>query len=129
MTVSRRTAFYQHRIPAGTPQSAPSTLALAIGDVWLHSITVRVPPGHNGLTAYAFSWNGIHLVPWGPGQSYVVTNDATNTYPIEEEIHNFALMKGFNTDIWAHTVYWAFDYVPITLTGPTIEARDILAIA
>lgn len=106
-------------IPAGTTIAAPQTTALALRDAVLERIEVRIPPGPSGLVGFAFLHSGQQVIPFRGGD-WVITDDesldwSTENYPTG----NKWSLRGYNTDIYPHTLYLRLHFREILPLAPT----------
>jgi hypothetical protein len=101
--------------------------------VFLHSAQIRIPPGHNGFTGFKLrgfeAAGGTTILPYAPSNAYIIANDEVLTFEIEVETDQFLQSVAYNTDIFAHTIYWRFTYTPVTLTTVASERADIVSVS
>ena len=64
VTIQRRTTQIDVPVPPGTTSDAPYTQQISLGDVWLYTVEVRIPPGPSGLAGIQVVSNGTTVVPW-----------------------------------------------------------------
>lgn len=121
MSVLNRRKSLQFTITAAQPptftqvtQSTPVNL----GDAMLHSLIVRIPNGHAGLTGVSLQQAGVTIVPFdNPTVPFIVGNDSLLEFPIETEVGNGLVVAQFNNDQFNHTHYLQFNYTPIVAVG------------
>lgn len=110
-------------IPAGTPKSAPHTVALSLGPFYTNMIRWRVPPGPRGNLGWYLAMGGVQVLPQNAG-SFIVADDEHDEWEIEGLPDSGAWqLVGYNTGTYDHTVYLDFHTTPVaggaTLTGFT----------
>lgn len=99
---------FQITIPAGTPQSAPVSVAITMPAREVESINVKVPPGPSGLMGFALTMNGRNVVPIVQG-TYIVTDDRDLDFPLTGLPNSGQWqVTGYNTDIYDHSIYVEF---------------------
>jgi hypothetical protein len=95
-------------IPAGTPKTAPVTVAMAMPARVVTSIEVKVPPGPNGVMGFQIGASGRQVIPGNLG-AFIVTSDETINWDQVDQIDSGAWqLFGYNTGIYPHTVYVRF---------------------
>jgi hypothetical protein len=130
-TMPVRVTATLYSCPAHTLASTPFVAFPSVGWAWYHKIIVRVPPGHNGQTGYAFLWNGRPIAPWvnsSGGVSYYVANNEIDEWPFDMEIDTKLSFQMINSDIFAHTVYVRMFYTPISLVTQSLESTAVQSI-
>jgi hypothetical protein len=129
MTFATRVGNIDFRVPANFPKTAPWEGDVTLGDVMLHRIDVRIPPGHNGATGLQIQFNGVVVVPWESDDEWLVSNDESFSFPIETEVDTLLQLWGFNTGNYDHRFYCRFFYTPITLLTPLEYSTPIVPVA
>lgn len=105
-------------IAKGRPPSNPVSTPWPIVQGHLHSITVRVPAGHNGLTGFRITYNGQQIMPWSNFAWEIGSGDVF-TYRWEEEIMATGLVLiCYNTDITPHQFFAQAEIQPVLGTPP-----------
>jgi hypothetical protein len=91
-------------IPAGTTIASGFTAALSMPARVVSQIDVRVPPGPRGEVGFGIGNSGVIVIPYG-GASYIVTDDETLVFALENEIDSGAWQFfGYNTGSYDHTI-------------------------
>ena len=115
-------------IPAGTPVTAPVTVAITMPPRVVRSVYWRVPNGPLGLFGWQLAMGGVRVIP-AFGDLYVVANDEHDTwYPADHPDSGAWQVIGYNTGTNPHSVYLAFSVdfpspeprlrVPLDFTAP-----------
>lgn len=107
-------------IPAGTSALAPVTIALTFDDGRVDQLDILIPPGPSGLVGFAIVHSQQQIIPYTAGD-WIIGDDEKLPWPLE----NFPTggkwsLRGYNTDVYDHTIYVRFlitDITP-TVTGP-----------
>jgi hypothetical protein len=101
--------------PIGSFATVTQTIPVHLGDVILHTFTVRIPSGHAGLTGVALLNNGVTICPFdNPAPPFIIGNDSLFEYSIETEVDSGLAVTQFNKDTLAHTHYLQFSFTPIS---------------
>lgn len=99
-------------IPANTSQAAPVSTPWPLTDGILHSIKVRIPPGHNGLTGFRVTYQGQQIMPWS-NFAWEIGSGTTEGYAWDEEIMaSGVVLICYNTDFTAHQFFATADITP-----------------
>lgn len=123
-------------VPAGTPVAAPVSLAVPVDLGTLRRVTLEVPTGHAGLTGWMLLIAGTPVIPYA-GNTWLVADGYTDSWELDQDINQGQVtVKGYNTDIYAHTFYARLlidRYTPppavlITSTETGGPAADLAAI-
>lgn len=101
--------------PPGVLQSAPLVTQINLGDVMLHQIDMRIPPGHNGFTGIQIKLSDNAIVPWGNASAFIVGNDESLKFEYGDEVDAGLTVVTFNIGTYAHTHYLRFINTPISL--------------
>lgn len=115
MTIQSRFANVNVTTPPGTLITAPLVTQVTLGDAWLTKVDIRIPPGPSFLVGLAVVWNGAFIVPWASEETYLLGDDEPFSIPVGEEITRHLAVQTYNNDIYQHTVYFRFTYMPMTL--------------
>lgn len=117
-------------VNAGTASSSPLVTTVSLGDVMLHSISLRIPPGHQGFTGIQWRQAGTTIVPFGANTDWVIGNDDRETFTVESEVDAGFQVITYNTDLYNHTFYIRYVLTPIAAAGPQLAAPiQIMAIS
>lgn len=112
-------------IPAGTPQTAPTTLAWPLEDNQLKGFTVQVPDGPCGLSGFRVMQAQQQVVPFA-NDSYIVSNDHFFTFEWDDEITSTGLvLSGYNTDIFDHSYYCTATVTNLPVPGENPSAEVV----
>lgn len=95
-------------IPAGTPVTAPATVAITIPVRVVRQIDWRVPPGPMGTFGWQIAMGGVKVFPV-TGDKFVVADAQSGSWPITGAPDSGAWQViGYNTGANPHSVYLAF---------------------
>lgn len=95
-------------VPAGTPLSAPVTVAIPMPVRVVTRIDWRVPNGPMGVFGWQIAMGRVKVFPSG-GDLYVTANDEAGTWVVEGAPDSGAWQViGYNTGANPHSVYLAF---------------------
>lgn len=95
-------------IPAGTPKSAPVTVAMVMPVRIVEHITITVPPGPRGEVGFALAAAGTVYLPSNAG-GFLVADNAVFDWPVEDMIESGAWqLIGYNTGYFDHTIEVVF---------------------
>jgi len=102
--VAYRVLQFAATIPAGTPKSAPVTVALALDNWELEQLDLEVPPGPGGLMGFYVANNGVQWIPVGAGQ-FLVWDDVQQSWPFTDQPDASGWeIVGYNTGVYDHAV-------------------------
>jgi hypothetical protein len=90
--------------PGVTFSNPTVSVIQGVGDFWLDSIEIRIPPGHLGLTGLQILNAGTNIVPYGNQYEYLVGNDDLLRYDVGVEVDTGLGFSATNADIYYH--YW-----------------------
>lgn len=100
-------------LPAGTLDSAPATIELAMPARIVSGVRVRIPPGPSGAVGWALGSAGVRVLPWGD-QQWIVGDDEVIEAPLTGQITSGAWqLIGYNTGLFDHTIYVTFLLDPV----------------
>lgn len=100
--------------PISTPIDAPQQTALTLGWCMLNSVYLRIPAGHQGLTGWALSVNGVPVIPWQQPGVYLVGDNEVFSELMGLQIDTGLEIVTYNLDTaYPHTHYARFSYTPI----------------
>jgi len=119
-------------VPANTPQSAPTSLDPGLGQVFLEEVQLYIPPGHGGLTGLAISLAGMHIVPYGGPNAYILGDGAGFTFDVGIEVDSGLNVVTFNADIaFAHLFYlrWKVSSIATALPAASTPGATITPIS
>ena len=111
-----------YTVPTGNPSSAPITLVDSIGDVWVNSVNVRIPPGHCGQTGIQIQYAGVPIVPWNDPTTFIVEDDKDYNFDIDFEFDQSLTVILYNNGFYDHTFYVRWNVTPIVLMTPLVVA-------
>lgn len=107
-------------IAANTAIATPATTPLNWRDGIVERIEVRVPPGPSGLVGFRILHSGQQVIPF-QGTDWIVADDEL----LEWDVSNFPTgnkwsVRAYNTDLYAHTLYFRFliRELPMPAPGP-----------
>ena len=102
--MAREIRVFDCLIPAGTLQTAPITIDLAMPVRVVTEIEFVIPPGPNGLVGFALGSAGVNIIPIQKGV-WIIGNDEIARWPVTEQIDSGAWQFfGYNTGTFAHTI-------------------------
>lgn len=107
-----RTFATQHAIPASTPQSAPVTQTVDLGQTQLIEVEVVIPNGHVGLTGLLIRVGDTQVVPWtNTTTTFLVGNNEVRRFDCNTQAGAGIVVRAFNTDVLQHSFYvrWTVD--------------------
>lgn len=108
-------------IAAGTPSTAPTVTAMAVGTRIVERVQILVPPGANGLVGFALRAAGQQVIPYGSGQ-WIVANGETIDWPLDGQIESGAWsLLGYNNGIYPHTLQVRFLLTLPRLPQPNVQ--------
>lgn len=101
-------------IPAGTQQSAPVTIPLALDNWEIEAIDLEVPPGPAGLMGFQIANNGVAWIPFGTGQ-WLVWDDVKERYNLTDQPNasGWAVI-GYNLGAYDHQLVVRFHVNPVS---------------
>jgi len=114
-TLQVRNVRFDMAVPPGTAKAVPLLTAWNLGKVVVDQISVRVPPGHSGLTGLAVHYAGVPIVPTDQPGVFFVGDDQEWVWTIGWEISGPFTLVTYNTDIYTHTFYLAAQVRDISL--------------
>jgi hypothetical protein len=113
-------------IPAGTPIAAPVSQQLFTTRGTVTRLDIRVPPGPWGTVGFSFWHSSEQIIPKIPG-TWIITNDEMIQWPLNGYSDQPSwLVRGYNTDIYTHTIYVTTlieDWQP---GGPVVVAEETI---
>lgn len=96
-------------VPANTPVASPTSTTTNLGHCILDAVSVFIPSGHQGLTGLAIQLAGVHVVPYGDNNAYVLGDDSTDEFQLGVEVDQGLNVITYNTDqAFSHTFYLRF---------------------
>jgi hypothetical protein len=111
-----------YTVPVQTPPDSPLTLTDELGDVWVNSVNVRIPPGHAGQTGLQLQYAGVPIVPWNDITTFLVDNDKDYDFPIGFEFDQSLTIVMYNQGSYPHTFYCRWNVTPIVLLQPLLAS-------
>lgn len=104
---------FEVSVPAGTAKASPQVVNLVMPSRIVRSIRWRVPPGPMGLLGWRLTSGGEAVIPANAGE-YLVADNESDTLAPEGTIQTGAWqLMGYNTGLYAHTVYLTFGLDPV----------------
>lgn len=111
-------------IPAGTPSTAPVTVALPFDGWEVEAIELEVPAGPAGTMAFYLANNGQWWIPRTPGQ-FLVWDDKRETYYLSgNPTAGGWQIIGYNLGDYDHAVTVRFHVNP--LSGPDLATVPLV---
>jgi len=105
-------------IPAGTPESAPVTIPLALDNWVVEQIDLDVPPGPGGLVGFQVYNNGVALLPYGAGE-WIIWDNKSQSFPLENlPTGSGWAVVGYNTGSYPHTINVRMHVSPPSAQAP-----------
>lgn len=99
---------YTATVPAGTPLTAPVTVAITMPVRVVRQIDWRVPNGPMGVFGWQLAMGKVKVFPSG-GDLYVTANDEHGTWIVKDAPDSGSWQViGYNTGANPHSVYLAF---------------------
>lgn len=106
-------------IPAGTPETAPATIAISLDNWDIEALDLEVPPGPTGLMGFQVFNNGVAWVPYGGGE-WLVWDDVKERYYLTDQPNASGwAVVGYNTGTYDHDVILRFHVNPPSVTAAT----------
>jgi hypothetical protein len=113
----------------GTAATAPTSTATGLSLVWLHTVEIRIPPGHAGFTGIAMVDSGQYVLPYAPTPpAWLIGDDDLLEYEYEQEIGKNVVFLTYNTGTFTHTWQIRMSYTPMsahTDSGSVIITPDV----
>ena len=110
-------------IPAGTLQTAPVVVPLAIEYLSIESIDLEVPPGPSGLMGFYLARNGQQWIPYEAGE-WIVWDDRFDSWILTNQPTGGGWqVVGYNEDVYSHDVIVRFHVnllSPIVASAPPV---------
>ena len=103
---------------AGTAASAYTLTPAGISTVLLHSMQVRIPPGHQGVTGLALVDSGSFVIPFsGDTPAWLIGDDDDLTYAYERELGANVQIATYDTGAYNHAWQIRLVYTPMSAVG------------
>lgn len=103
-----RIEVFEIAVPAGTAIATPQTTALSMIDGHVERIEITIPPGPSGLVGFRIIHSQQVIIPFS-GNTWVIADDEKISWPISNyPVGNKWSIRAYNTDIYAHTLYFRF---------------------
>lgn len=128
MTVAKRTYQYPLTCLVGSTPTAPLSVIIALPDIVMSEVAVRVPPGPLGQVGFYVTQAGTPIVPFGLPATFLIFNDEYQRFPVNTEIANGIGVTYYNMGQWPHTLYFRFTGTPVSLQGPGVPIVTIVPI-
>lgn len=124
--MAERVLQHTASIPAGTPQSAPATVALPFDNWEVETIDLEVPPGPAGCMGFYLANNGQPWIPRSPGEWLVWDDKIERFTPTAYPTASGWQVVGYNSGALAHVVVVRFHVNPVTIDRATVAAPFVL---
>lgn len=112
-------------IPAGTAVASPTTTSMTLPTRFVRRIVTKVPPGPAGFMGFRIAAAGVQIIPINVG-AWIITDNEEMTWDVSNMIESGAFqLIGYNTGIYAHTVYVRFE-VDVPQLHPTSQRTQLL---
>lgn len=111
--------------PGSTP-AAPASNPITLGDIWLYSVNVKVPPGPGGCMGFQITHSGQSFLPWGNASTFLLLDSEEVDFSVGTEIAGTMKVVGYNQGFWPHTIYLRFEYTPIVTIMPTDAVTSLV---
>lgn len=105
-------------VPASTPASSPLSFTWPIPQGRLKSLKVRVPAGHNGLTAWRIVYQGQQIFPWANNQFWTMDGETESAEWGDEIMAVGVALQAYNTDTVPHTFWCLAEVWPSVEPAP-----------
>lgn len=128
MPIYNRVAQFVFTVDPGTLVASPQYLNPQLGSVLLHSVEVRIPVGHSGVTGLQLSSAGSTLIPYQGGSPWLNGDDQDLTFDLEIETGDSLRFAGYNLGNWTHSFYLSMIYTPVSLLQPDTSAVSMIPI-
>lgn len=113
--------------PVDTLANTPQVTPVDLGWVIINSITLRIPPGHMGLTGWALTLNGTRVIPWQQPNTFIVGDDESVPTTLGLEVDGGLEIVTYNLDtVYPHTHYARINYTPIANADLTSAPMSII---
>lgn len=104
-------------VSANTPSSAPLVTDWTLGPANLDLLELQVPPGPAGTMGVAVHLNAESLVPWGPVGQWLVVDDYTRDFDIDQWVQHTLKVMAYNEDVNDHVFWWRAKLNPFAVPG------------
>jgi hypothetical protein len=91
--------------PPATPIASPVSTAPMIGSIWIDSIELQIPPGHNGLTGIYVENGAAPILPYSQSPSFLVATNQTLRFDVGDQFDSSLMIVTYNLDVFPHTHY------------------------
>lgn len=122
---------FQPTIPAGTPETAPVTVALPFPDCIVRQIDIQIPPGPRGNLGIQLTTAGLQVWPTVAGQWFITDNFTYTFIPPTGTAVSAWNITGYNTGQYDHSVFLTFYGDPLTAdnanAAPALISPELLA--
>lgn len=105
-------------VTAGTTIAAPNQILWQLEDNILTTLSILVPPGHNGTTGIRFLRSQQPVIPFAAGRYLIANGETVNIEYNEELTESQLLVQTYNTDIYDHTFYLRAVITDLPSIGP-----------
>lgn len=98
----------QITVPKNTPGTAPLITVVDLGDVWVDSVEIDIPPGNKGLAAIMLADETSHVtnptawLPFGYPASWILADSQLLRYNVGVEKSGKWGIWQYNTDVVNH---------------------------
>lgn len=108
-------AWVEPSCPAGTAVAAYTLTPAGVATVMLHTMEVRIPPGHQGFTGLALIDSGTFVIPYDAGApAWIIGDDDLLAYPYERELGANVQIATYNTGTFVHAWQVRLIYTPMS---------------
>lgn len=114
--------------PANTTALNPLLTPVKLGDVMLHSVRIRIPPGHSGQTGVQIRLSNNAIIPWGNITTFIVGNDDRIDFDYGDEVTSGLYIATYNIGRYPHSHFLQFINTPISLAiaGPATVTKQVI---
>jgi hypothetical protein len=98
----------QITVPANRPTSNPLITEVNLGDVWIDSVEIDIPPGNKGLAGIFLAMETSHVnnpttwLPFGAPATWILADSELLKYKVGVEMPGAWGIWQYNTDVVSH---------------------------
>jgi len=129
MAIEQYYSQYNVLTPINTATTSPLITQVNLGDVMLHKVRIRIPPGHSGQTGIQIRLGSNTIIPWNDATKFIVGNDDRLEFDYEDEVTTGLTIATYNVGNYPHTFYVTFVNTPISLSQVQTNAVQPVGIA
>lgn len=107
--------YYNEQAVTTPANTADASLSVNLGLVVLQTITVLWPPGHNALTGFRFTLDGVQIVPWNQSGTFIFDSNERRDFDVGMLLDHPVVIHSHNSDKIAHTNFVTFIYTDVQL--------------